>query len=471
MKKLKFRLTDEQEYILEFNGNILVVNAYAGTGKTSTLVEYANVKRGARILYVVFNRSIMLESEQKMPRNVTVVTGHKLGYQKIGIHYKHKLVDNISPYQLIDLGFINYMCDDEKEKYAFAYRILEVINNFVYSIEPEINKNCLSTENPAIAKKFYDGDILRQARSIWDSMIDKESKMPITHDVYLKLYHMSNPKLHKYDIIMFDEAQDANPVMIDIIMKQRGKKVFVGDRHQAIYGFRRAVDALDKISADKVLYLSQSFRFGHNIADIATKVLTRFKGEKVSLKGIDRQDSVNGKLVEGSTAYISRNNSTLFANAAETTRSGKRKVGFVGDVDSYKFDILSDLNNFMRKGTCKNPMFSIFDDFDDLETVARDTIDIGMLSMIGTVKRYGDRIHYMINDIKNNVSKTPDVIFTTAHKSKGLEFSNVVLMDDFTELGDKCSDEEVNLIYVAMTRAMDNLVLNPDMNLKLSGFL
>jgi len=471
MAKKKITPTKEQGNIISYNGEILVVNAFAGTGKTSTLVNYALKKRGARILYVVFNRSIMKESSTHMPRNVTVVTGHKLAYQKIGVKYQHKLVNNLTPYKLIDLNLISFLGNDEKEMYAFAYRILEVINNFVYSTETEINKNCLATENPAISKKFYDGDVIRQALNIWSKMIDIKSEVPITHDVYLKLYHMTKPNLNKYDIIMFDEAQDANPVMIDIVMKQRGKKVFVGDKHQAIYGFRGAVDALDSIPANDTMYLSQSFRFGHNIANSASSVLTRFKQENVSLKGIDRPDSINGDINNGSLAYISRNNSTLFSNAAEMTKSGSKKIGFVGDIEGYKFDQLADLNNFKHTGKAKNAIFSIFDDFDELEEVAKQTVDVGMLAMLGTVKRYGDRIHYMINDIKNGVNKNPEVVFTTAHKSKGLEFDNVVLMNDFTELKDSTASEEVNLIYVAMTRAMNNLVLNDDLNKKITGFI
>lgn len=43
-------------------------------------------------------------------------------------------------------------------------------------------------------------------------MINKDDvSVKITHDVYLKLYHLRKPKLHKYQCIMVDEAQDCNP--------------------------------------------------------------------------------------------------------------------------------------------------------------------------------------------------------------------------------------------------------------------
>ncbi len=57
------------------------------------------------------------------------------------------------------------------------------------------------------------------------------------------------------------------------------------------------------------------------------------------------------------------------------------------------------------------------------------------------------------------------ILLTTAHKAKGLEWANVLLMEDFHPLlkEEKIMDpagvdpDEFNLIYVAMTRAMVNL--------------
>ncbi|MBU3953397.1 MAG: ATP-binding domain-containing protein, partial [Proteobacteria bacterium] len=60
---------------------------------------------------------------------------------------------------------------------------------------------------------------------------------------------------------------------------------------------------------------------------------------------------------------------------------------------------------------------------------------------------------------------TAGILLTTAHKSKGLEWANVLLMADFHPLmkegkpmdPEGVDPDEFNLIYVAMTRAMVNL--------------
>ena len=49
---------------------------------------------------------------------------------------------------------------------------------------------------------------------------------------------------YQYDVLLWDEAQDMNPAMLDVCLKQVKPKLVVGDSHQQIYRFRGAVDAL-----------------------------------------------------------------------------------------------------------------------------------------------------------------------------------------------------------------------------------
>ena len=49
---------------------------------------------------------------------------------------------------------------------------------------------------------------------------------------------------YQYNVLLLDEAQDINPAMLDVCLKQFKPKLVVGDSHQQIYRFRGAVDAL-----------------------------------------------------------------------------------------------------------------------------------------------------------------------------------------------------------------------------------
>ena len=73
-------------------------------------------------------------------------------------------------------------------------------------------------------------------------MADVENeRIPATHDVYLKLYQLSKPSIQGYDYIMLDEAQDANPSILDILSHQQIQRIYVGDKNQQIYEFRGTI--------------------------------------------------------------------------------------------------------------------------------------------------------------------------------------------------------------------------------------
>lgn len=59
--------TDEQSAIIHWQGEKLVVNAFAGTGKTSTLVQFAAACPESRMLYLAYNRAIRDEAERRFP--------------------------------------------------------------------------------------------------------------------------------------------------------------------------------------------------------------------------------------------------------------------------------------------------------------------------------------------------------------------------------------------------------------------
>lgn len=81
------QLTQEQTEIVKSTG-IIKINAVAGSGKTTTIIEYAkNQTKSARILYLAFNKSVKQEAAEKCRSqgltNLTVETAHSLAYKHI----------------------------------------------------------------------------------------------------------------------------------------------------------------------------------------------------------------------------------------------------------------------------------------------------------------------------------------------------------------------------------------------------
>ncbi len=84
------QLTPEQQALINTNHN-LVINAVAGSGKTTTLIEYAKSRPVAsRILYLAFNKTVKTEAQQKFVtaglQNVKVETAHSLAFDHVIKH-------------------------------------------------------------------------------------------------------------------------------------------------------------------------------------------------------------------------------------------------------------------------------------------------------------------------------------------------------------------------------------------------
>ncbi|VXD05729.1 ATP-dependent helicase (fragment) [Enterobacterales bacterium 8AC] len=151
-----------------------------------------------------------------------------------------------------------------------------------------------------------------------------ESDFPITHDVYPKLFQLSGPSLaSKWDTILFDQVQDANPVTCAFVLSQLCRIVLVGDRYQQIYRFRGADNALSSLRLEQAerLWLTTSFRFGPAVPQMANMLLATF-GEEMKITGSCGDDEVVAYLPAGVPHYsvLSRTVSGVIGAALEPYR-------------------------------------------------------------------------------------------------------------------------------------------------------
>ena len=78
-------------------GEILKVEACAGSGKTATLVEIARANPQTRFLYLAFNKAIVQEAKTRFPPNVKIFTTHGLAYMWYRYTYGSERLHTISP--------------------------------------------------------------------------------------------------------------------------------------------------------------------------------------------------------------------------------------------------------------------------------------------------------------------------------------------------------------------------------------
>ena len=309
--------------------------------------------------------------------------------------------------------------------------------------------------------------------------------MKLRHDFYLKKFQLSIPQLY-FDFILFDEGQDASPAMLDIFFKQDATKVIVGDTHQQIYGWRFAVNSLEKAEF-KTFNLSASFRFSPPIADLAVSVLERKniigKYETVKIAGLGHTKEIKTK------AILARTNLGLLLKAIEyvTEKKNVKKIYFEGNINSYTYadegaslyDVLNLYNGNISR--IKDKLIQSMKNMYELEDYTKKTEDMQLAMMVEIVKEYGNKIPGIINSIKekhieNDDKKNAEIIFSTVHRCKGMEYDSVQLVNDFVteeklnnikkeskekDINVSKLNEEINLLYVAITRTK-NCVYIPE---------
>lgn len=283
--------TTEQSAVINWKGRQLVVNAFAGTGKTSTLVRYAQANSDKRMLYLAYNRAVRDEAERKFPFNVECKTSHQLAWMQFGRHLQPRLTTN--------LRITEVARKLNTRHWALARTALATVNHFLCSASSAIKSEHLPDENDRDGLDA--GKILGAAQYLWGEMSRLDSTFPVTHDTYLKLFQLSEPDLSKrWDIILFDEAQDANPVTSALVFSQNCNVILVGDRHQQIYRFRGADNALDApaLEGAECLWLTQSFRFGPAVAEMDNVLLKR-QEETHPVIGNGGEDDVVDRLPAG----------------------------------------------------------------------------------------------------------------------------------------------------------------------------
>lgn len=468
------RPTAEQARIIQFTGSRLVVKARAGSGKTTTFFQIAQAYPRERMLYLAYSRAIRDAAAQRFPkRQVDCKTSHQLAFPKFGKLLRHK----ISNHGNIPLRELANALDTSN--WAFVKDVLDVLTNFMCSADMKFYSDHFTRFNgkPNLTTKMvqYQAEVVDAAEKVWIRMCDPDDPFPTVHDCYLKLYQLSMPDLSlQYKRILFDEAQDANPVTSQIVLSQSCKLTLVGDEHQQIFRYRGAVNALDHPFLNGVprLYLTNSFRFGPNVAIVANALL-ELKGETVPVVGRGQVDTVTFNVPMGTEhrCLISRTVMGVLESALAAAARGET-IFWVGEIENYKVQDLLDLYHFSRGelGDVKNKKLKAdYKDYEEYKEAAEQTKDHEMLRSVRILETYeNEDIPAMVEHLKSLTVKEEmeaSITVTTAHRSKGLEWDTVQLTDDYPDIFDpdmepEAREDEINLFYVGVTRAMRVLIIN-----------
>lgn len=477
--KVTFPPTAEQQRCVDLarTGRSFVVKAGAGAGKTSTLQLIAEALSTRQVLYVAYNKAIVKDVSGKMPRNVRAATAHSLAWQAGGKRFKGRLdkgrqrrreiaarlgIDApmafkqddgsppkmLSPEQLagVVMQAVGKFCttaDDRPSRDHFPY--VEKIDLVVNGVRRWENNNLLRAEMEPVLERA------------WADVLDPDGWLRYTHDYYLKLWQLSHPRLN-FDVVMLDEAQDANPVIASIVEDQvHAQRVLVGDENQQIYEWNGAVDAMKNFDIPDSAMLTKSFRFGPEIARVANETLAllavptdmRIEGHAPILSVVGPLRDANGHR----QAILCRTNARAIQEVMDALGHGQRPflVGGGKDIATFARAAID-----LQEGrSTDHPELSCFDSWDQVTAfVQQDPQGEELRLLVKLMDDFSPQaILAALNDMADE--RGADTIVSTAHKAKGREWDRVRIASDFLpkDPNQEPSDADIRLRYVAVTRA------------------
>lgn len=461
-------LTKQQQQAVATSqgGGHLIVEALAGTGKTTTMMAMAKARPSTSRLYVSFNRSIVNEAIEKMGQFVECCTVHELAWRNVGAPWVNRVqgprVD--SSVLAARYGLDAVVIDGHRFSAGFLGGLVtRSLRKFSKSADPvprawHVPIPWTARDNPDILARFrqlreHVAPLLPQA---WADTISYQSKgLPMDGNTIIKMWQLRDPFL-AHDLILVDEAQDMNDAARAVLEAQmsHAQLVAVGDTFQQINAWNGAINALAKFPIPTRQWLTTSFRCGPEVAGVANLILRDLGASELMVGG-----GPPGEIRElgDPDVRLSRTNAEAVKFALDVLQQGRTPHIIGGADDVIKF---AESTLMLQAGQpAVHPELACFDTWMDVLTyVANDELGGDLMALVKLMVNFGPQL--IIDTFSDQPpEEEADVILSTVHKIKGREWAKVQLAGDFTAIpGDPdVNPEELRLLYVAVTRAQEAL--------------
>jgi superfamily I DNA/RNA helicase len=484
-----------QRAIFDFvndSGN-LIVQAVAGSGKSTTLRELASVildsNPDVSVLYTTFAKKNVDDMVGNIDPRVNVKTTHSVGFASLSAYLRSKRIrPDVNQHKYNDI-MRRYFDDTASIKDAIGddmpamIKMIDLLRDTLMDITPE-NLDFLAMRYNIV----FNGDINLICNAIAYCMAEGE-RLALNAGVIDygdMIYLVVTGKVSvvtKYDWILCDETQDMNPAQLrlfELLLANNGRLVAVGDRRQSIFGFRAA----DPMAMDNIktrfncaeLPLSVSYRcpnsaqvfVNDNYPDMEFSSGSVYMGE---IMPIDMAKMA--QFVDDGDLIICRNNAPLIKPCYALLKEGKKAVILGRD---FSGEIIGTISKIAKKYECEddiNALLEAIDEFQEQETdrLSRmancDNRIAQMVDKLNTIRELTEdmpTIQAMYDRIGEIFSdENGQITLSTIHRAKGAEADYVFLLDpDLIGRNAKQdweAEQESNLRYVAHTRYKQSLYL------------
>jgi DNA helicase II / ATP-dependent DNA helicase PcrA len=458
----------------------IVVNALAGSGKTTTLEHivalYPEADARASTLHAFGMNSLRYHLRKNgvneidvQSDKVPVIIRQLLGYETLNATDQAKADLMVGPtHRLVDLA----------RTHTFTSLLPTPENS-------DLQKLCdrYDVELPdPFDTQITEDDIFDLVRRTLVASNKNVAVIDFVDMIHLCL--VLNVSYLWNDLILVDESQDLDPSQIAMIKRaanHRGQCVFMGDRHQAIYGFRgadvEAVESVVELFHARELPLSTCFRCPTSVIAEAQKIVPEIEAAPGAIEGSvstlkTHEDMM--KIADAGDFVLCRTTAPLVNVCMQFIRAGKaatvrgRDIGkglellcdkirrrrtskgreLVDALMAYREDQMAKLSHPSKEAQRQ----SIGDKIDTLLILAEEC---------STFDELKSKIRGIFSDAQNGELKGL-ILCSTAHRAKGLESERVFIIHPelmplpyARQAWQK--KQEMNLLYVARTRSVRNL--------------
>ncbi len=478
----------------------IVVDAKAGAGKSYTIMQSLKALKEAgdsrRCLLMAFNKNIQKELEAKVAdlgasSYVTVKTFHSVGYSALRSICKGKRikVDKRKSWSILKNWKDNETIT--KDDYKLCSTILKLVGlaknaGVKCTIDGVMIHNNKALyegiiDHHGITPSSKDGDMNR-AIELAMLIIEKAAitKNVIDFDDMLWMPVMANARFFRNKRVFVDELQDTNPLQLEIAARalaSSGQFVGVGDPNQAIYGFRGAdSDAFwtvaDRMSA-KVMSLPICYRCPVSVIEAAQSLVPEIQHADGAIQGsVETYGENEDFSITDFDAILCRNNAPLI-KACYTFIKQRIPAYILGKDTAKSLCYLIDKMECLTLDELDQALEAYFERETESANTKGHTTKVGVLAdqqdcmavFFDMLPENSRTIAGLKRQIESLFSdKNEDgILLSTIHKCKGREWKTVGVLDRHLmpskyAIKDWQKQQEQNLEYVAITRAMERLV-------------
>lgn len=406
--------------------DIMAIKSVAGSGKTTTLLELTKIHTNKKILYLAFNKALIIDINSKIKnqniKNLFPSTFHSLVYNAY-IENKNREPDivDLRPQTIHNIiPWFKGKPFDIRKYYVNLY--INFCRQPLYSTPNDYVNATIGKERPLL-NSLWNKTLLYQFIT-FDSLI----KLTLVNR-WLKTYIDKT-----YDMIMIDETQDFDIMMLKMLLNDTTiPKIFVGDPLQSIYEWRGCINGFNYLPNNSlIIEFYSTFRIGNPACEIIRKKFD------------------NCWMISRSSNETQLSNDLSIIRDIKYTYLFRTWRHLLEAAQNMKNIWICNYHEQIEKMRKLHSILKTFGGNIDEEEFS-DDLPLFLKSLTK------EKLEKLISDIENNITlkEEAQIKIYTIHSYKGLEDDNIRIAND---IEDMVGDKDINLYYVALTRGMKNII-------------